>query len=192
LLIVLGATLGGIIAVHPYFNDRNFNKSSVKDLATITSAEIAALATNSATEPLVYRSTESKTVVVPDAAAPSNIIEHTKGLPIPLAPRQFLMAQGGARSIPNQFLAAPTDPQFHRMTDPELVDLSNGSNRFAADNGALDWQGGWNLGDPAANLKHGESYTEYLSSKVGSPFTNQLSITTQRPSKLLPQVSRQR
>jgi hypothetical protein len=192
LLIVLGATLGGIIAVHPYFNETNSNQTSAKDLATITTAEIAALATNSANEPLVYRSDETKAVVVPEVAAPSNIIEHTKGLAIPLAPRQFLMAQGGTRSIPNRYLAAPTDPQFHRMTDPELVDLSNGSNRFAAENGALDWQGGWNLGDPAANLKQGESYTEYLSSKVGSPFTSQLSTTTQRPSKLLPQVSRQR
>ena len=185
-LIVLGAALGGIIAVHPYFNTKK---------AAPVAAVASVLPAVEYDELLAYRAAEPKTVEMPAAPVAteqSNIVAHTQGLPIALAERQFLLAQGGARSIPNGYVAAPADPAFHRMTDPELLELGSGQGRYTSSQGSLEWQGGWRFGDTASNIERGQQYREYIGSQVGSPFSNRLSATIQQPTKLLPQVSRTR
>lgn len=186
LLIALGATLGGVLAVHP-----SFNSNEVQPTEVVTEQQSAPAPVVAVENTIEYRASEPKSIAVSDAAPQSeqsNIIAHAQGLPIQLAPRQFLLAQGGARTIPNSYVTAPVDPAFHRMVEPELIDM--GAGRYSTTDEALDWQGGFTFGDSAANLRQGEGYSKYLDSKIGSPFTNKLSTTTQQPSKLLPKVSR--
>lgn len=79
--------------------------------------------------------------------------------------------------------SAPEDFRLHSGSGPRrsvrgdlgLQPAPEGEGRLSARNGT-SWQGGWQLDNPAANIKQAESYLRYLNSEFGAGAAESLSV----------------
>jgi len=125
----------------------------------------------------------------------TTIVEYAETRPVAIGPRRYLMTSSTPRSYSPGFAAAKnqkpansTDGKIQSATRAR-VDIHSlkgtGSNRYQADNNAVEWQGGWSYADPGHNLKIGSAYSQYLSEELGSEGGAELSAVLPQRSSLL-------
>jgi len=123
----------------------------------------------------------------PHVASSDGVIEYITQHTTPvLAEREYLFISNSERisDLPQNVANSPDMPHIY------LQALENTDGRYQAGNSTIEWQGSWQLNNPAANLETGSAYRDYLSSFSGSShFGSLMTFESNNKSSLLQQLN---
>lgn len=114
-------------------------------------------------------------------------LEHVAAQPVKIEKRRFLYSSDSYREFGSTFSEETRTVDMKMDRSLNLNPVPGNSGRYADSAGGVEWQGGFSLDNPDANLRLGRSYTEYLNSMMGGLPGGNLNVAPAgRGSKVLP------